>query len=44
MEYLGLPLHYIGWFIALMTGITALVLLARGAMLILAPKLLKDVQ
>lgn len=44
MEYLGLPLHYIGWFIALMTGITALVLLARGALLILAPKLLKDVQ
>ena len=39
MEYLGLPLYYTGWFIAVMTGITALVLVIRGLLLIFVPKL-----
>lgn len=39
MEYLDMPLHYIGWFIALMTGVTAIVLLVRGVLLIVAPRL-----
>lgn len=30
MEYLGLPLHYVAWFIAIFTGLTALVLVGRG--------------
>ncbi|MDT2079049.1 MAG: TRAP transporter small permease subunit, partial [Planktomarina sp.] len=33
-EYLNLPQHYIGWFIALFTFITALTFLARAALLI----------
>lgn len=41
MEYLGMPLHFIGWFIAVMTGLTALVLILRGLMLLFAPKLLE---
>ena len=39
MEYLRLPLHYIGWFIAAMTLITAVVLVIRGLLLIAAPHL-----
>jgi len=41
MEYLGTPLHYVGWFIAVMTGLTALVLILRGALFLIAPKLLE---
>lgn len=40
MEYLGTPLHYVGWFIAVMTGLTALVLALRGLLILFAPKLL----
>lgn len=41
MEYLGLPLHYIGWFIAAMTGATALILILRGLAGVFAPRLLE---
>ncbi len=44
MEYLGLPLHYVGWFIAIMTGITGIVLVVRGVLLIAAPRLVGDVK
>lgn len=37
MEYLKMPVHYVETFIALMTLITALALLWRGVMLIVAP-------
>jgi TRAP-type C4-dicarboxylate transport system permease small subunit len=33
-EYLNLPQHYIGWFIALFTFVTALTFLARATLLI----------
>ena len=36
-EYLGLPQHLTGWFIALFTLLTALVFLARGITRIFAP-------
>lgn len=39
MEYLGLSVHYLGWFIAVMIGITALVLILRGLMWAFAPQL-----
>lgn len=39
MEYLGLPLHYTGWFIAVMTGATAVVLILRGLAGLFAPRL-----
>lgn len=41
MEYLGLPLHYIGWVIAALTAITALVLILRGVALLFAPHLIQ---
>jgi len=41
MEYLGLPLHYLGWFIAVMTGITALALLFRAVAVMIRPKFLE---
>ena len=37
-EYLGLPQFYIGWFIAFATGVTAIVLIVRGVLLIFAPE------
>ena len=37
-EYLNIPQFYIGWFIAIMTYITAGVLLLRGLMILFAPK------
>lgn len=40
MEYLGLPLFYVGWFIAAMTAVTALVLIVRGVLLGFAPRLI----
>ncbi|MCY6379427.1 TRAP transporter small permease [Hoeflea prorocentri] len=42
MEYLGAPLFYVGWFIALMTAITALVLIIRGLLLIFMPRLVEE--
>ncbi|MEL6523098.1 MAG: TRAP transporter small permease subunit [Pseudomonadota bacterium] len=44
MEYLGTPIHLLGWFIAIMTGLTALVLILRGIAGIAAPKLLETVR
>lgn len=44
MEYLGAPVHYIGWFIAVMTGVTALALIGRGLVLLFWPHALKDIQ
>lgn len=41
MEYLGLPLHIIGWFIAVMTALTAIVLILRGLIGLVAPRLLE---
>lgn len=37
MEYLGLPLHYIGWFIGVMTALTAVILITRGLGFALLP-------
>jgi TRAP-type C4-dicarboxylate transport system permease small subunit len=42
MEYLSLPVHYVTWFIAVMTAITALVLLLRGLVRLMAPHLLES--
>jgi TRAP-type C4-dicarboxylate transport system permease small subunit len=42
MEYLGIGLHYIGWFVALMTLITAVALIVRGLLALLCPQLVKD--
>ena len=36
-EYLNIPTFYIGWFIAIMSFATALVLLLRGAVILFAP-------
>jgi TRAP-type C4-dicarboxylate transport system permease small subunit len=36
-EYLNLPQHYIGWFIAFFTLITALTLIARAIVRVIAP-------
>lgn len=43
-EYLGLPQHYIGWFIAVFSTITALTFIARGVARIFAPHLLETPQ
>ena len=40
-EYLGIPQFYIGWFIAVFTFVTALVLLLRGLVLAIAPDLIR---
>ena len=42
-EYLGIPQFYIGWFIAVFTFATALVLILRGLVLAFAPDLLRPV-
>lgn len=39
-EYLGMPLFYIGWFIAASVALTALVLVVTGVIHAVAPKLL----
>ena len=44
MEYLGMPLHYLGWFIAVMTGLTALVLVLRGIAGAIAPSVLETLK
>lgn len=41
MEYLALPVHYVEWFVALMTLITALALIWRAGVLIFAPHRLR---
>ncbi len=43
-EYLNIPQFYIAYFIALMTFITALALLARGIAFIFAPHLVQKAQ
>lgn len=40
-EYIGIPQFYIGWFIAIATGLTAFVLIAEGLVLLFKPKLLE---
>lgn len=40
-EYLSIPVFYIGWFIAIMTGLTGVILVLRGLAIIFAPKLLE---
>ncbi|WP_299483679.1 TRAP transporter small permease subunit [uncultured Roseibium sp.] len=40
MEYLRLPLHYVGWFIAAVTAITSVVLIVRGLGYLFTPKLM----
>ncbi len=37
-EYLGMPQFYIGWFIAIATFVTAIVLIVRAFLQIVAPK------
>lgn len=41
MEYLGLPVFITGWFIAAMTLITAVVLILRGGIGLVRPRLLE---
>ena len=41
MEYLGTPLHFIGWFIAAMTALTAVAFIGRGLVALFWPGLLK---
>ena len=40
-EYLGIPQFYIGWFIAVLTFVTSLVLILRGLLLAIAPDLVR---
>ncbi|MEM9048537.1 MAG: TRAP transporter small permease subunit [Pseudomonadota bacterium] len=40
-EYLAIPQFYIGWFIALFAGATALVLIGLGLLHLFAPKMLR---
>lgn len=42
MEYLGMPLFYVGWFICASIWITALVLIVRGLLALFAPRLLDE--
>lgn len=44
MEYLGMPLHYVGWFIAIMTGLTSLVLILRALIRAIAPQRLEGLK
>ncbi|WP_415154784.1 TRAP transporter small permease [Maritalea sp.] len=41
-EYLAIPQFYIGWFIAILTFVSAFVLLARGLITLFAPQLLEE--
>jgi len=41
-EYLAIPQFYIGWFIAIMTFISAFVLIARGLITLFAPQFLEE--
>ena len=42
MEYLRIPVHLLGWFIALLTGITAFALIVRAVLLVLRPSWLEQ--
>ena len=42
MEYLDMPLHYAGWFVAALTALTSLVLVVRGLLDVFRPGLLKE--
>ena len=44
MEYMRLPVHYVGWFVALMTTITAVVLIMRALILLVKPSVLEAPQ
>lgn len=37
-EYLNIPTFYVGWFVALMTFVTAVVLIVQGLLMLLAPR------
>jgi TRAP-type C4-dicarboxylate transport system permease small subunit len=39
-EYLNIPTFYVGWFVAVMTFVTAVVLIVQGLLMLLAPKTL----
>ncbi len=41
-EYLNIPTFYVGWFIAIMTFVTAAVMILRGVLLLVAPHKLED--
>lgn len=41
-EYLAIPQFYIGWFIAIMAFITAVLLILRGLAVLLAPQMLEN--
>ncbi len=41
-EYLGIPQFYIGWFIAIMAFVTAVMLILRGLAALFAPKMLES--
>jgi len=41
-EYLGIPQFYIGWFIAIMAFISAIMLVLRGLAALFAPKMLES--
>lgn len=41
MEYLKMPLHYVEWFIAIMTIATAVALLTRAVLLVFSPDTLE---
>lgn len=40
-EYLAIPTFYIGWFIAIMTLVTAAVMVVRGIIILVAPQYLE---
>lgn len=41
-EYLGIPVFYVSWFIAVMTYMTMAALILRGLAIVFAPHLLED--
>ncbi|MEY8841161.1 TRAP transporter small permease, partial [Cribrihabitans sp. XS_ASV171] len=43
-EYLSIPTFYIGWFIAIMTLVTAAVMIFRGLLILVAPQYLKALE
>ncbi|MDU8925825.1 TRAP transporter small permease subunit [Alisedimentitalea sp. MJ-SS2] len=40
-EYLGIPVFYMGWFIAIMTYLTMMAMVLRGLAILFAPQLLE---
>jgi TRAP-type C4-dicarboxylate transport system permease small subunit len=43
-EYLAIPTFYLGWFIAIMTFVTAAVMVVRGCIILFAPRYLEDLK